>query len=222
MSTKLQLPLLAFLAVAAGCKGVTIIGGNQVQGTGPVTSDTRKVDDFTKISLGSAMQADVKFGDKTSVVVEAQKSILPLIETKVEGGELVISTKGSMSTSEPMLVHIVMKKLESVNASGASKVEVAPLSAASFEAKVDGASKIHLSGKSDSVKFDAEGASTISAEDLAVKDAVATAGGASSVNLGKASTLDVEANGASTITYEGDPTLKRSEKNGASTITTRS
>lgn len=220
MAIDLRFLLVAPVALLVGCR---IVGGSiglhpSTTGSGPKVSEARTVGKFSKIRVSSAIHADVKFGPKPSLKIEAQKSILPKIVTHVAGDELVIETTGSLSTDQGMVAHIVTNDLTAVSASGASTVDVDPLKAQSFDAFAEGASKVNVSGEAKNVKFTVEGASTVNAEKLESTNATVVSSGASTVNLGKTAKLNAQADGASNIHYQGNPTIVRSESNGASNI----
>lgn len=229
--------LIPALALA-GCNGVIGAMTHTVVGTGPQKTETRNVDAFTKVQISNAIEADIKIGEKPSVVVDAKESLLPLVTTSVQDGKLLVSAKESIDSTTPIKVHIVTSNLTFVGGSGASTVDVSqPLKVANFEAEATGASTLTFGGDLGKFKLNAEGASTVkvsgNASELSLtasgasridgdgfdpEDTTVEASGASTVDLGKMKKLNAQASGASTVNYKGNPEVTRSEATGASSV----
>lgn len=99
--------------------------------------------------------------------------------------------------------------------SGASKM-TGMLKADSSDIKLSGASRLSLDGSGGNVKVEASGASSALLSDFAVRDANIELSGASRAELDISGRLDANISGASTLIYEGNPTLGNIEVTGAS------
>jgi hypothetical protein len=84
-----------------------------------------------------------------------------------------------------------------------------------------GSSGLELSGSSDSVTAEVVGASEMDLGAFAVKDMEIDLSGASSGVVTVTGTLSASASGASDLVFQGDPSIRRSDTSGSSSITPR-
>ena len=78
------------VASGGGCGVAWDMGGQAVKGNGKMTQEVRKVEDFTSIELGAAIEATVSYGEETTLRVSADENILPLVKTRVHDGRLIV------------------------------------------------------------------------------------------------------------------------------------
>jgi hypothetical protein len=106
-----------------------------------------------------------------------------------------------------------------VNFSGASKLNIEKINSEKFDADLSGASEfdIKLPSTAKKLVIQASGASNFRGKLLVAKDAIASASGASNIDVQATETLKANASGASTIDYFGSAKVS-SESSGASNI----
>jgi hypothetical protein len=104
-----------------------------------------------------------------------------------------------------------------VVASGASSVG-GEIQAGEMSIEASGASSISLAGGAANLVLEVSGASSVDLESFPVTDLRAELSGASSAVVNASGTLDVEASGASELSYLGNPTLGSVNTSGASTV----
>jgi hypothetical protein len=192
---------------------------SKVTGSGNLASEIRQVDEFTGVQAGSAFRVEITAQKDFEVEVEADDNILPLIKTYVEGGTLKIESEKRIDSRTPIRVRIYAPVIESIDASGASKVSLADAAGSELSVSASGASKVNLAGNVDKLSLDVSGASSIDGEGLNVTDADIEASGASTVGVHVTGTIRAEASGASRITYTGNPTNAEKKSSGASSVT---
>ena len=117
-----------------------------------------------------------------------------------------------------MRVRISAPDIDSVHASGASKVSLTGVKNSELRIDTSGASKLNIAGETESLKVEVSGASNIDAESLKAGNATVDASGASKVNVFVTERLVSEASGASKITYSGTPTSVEQNTSGASKV----
>ena len=94
---------LLFLVLAAASisfASAQIISWKRIKGNGKVQTEERRIGQFDRLIVKGSM--DVNIQQSTSgqaLTIEAESNILPLVETVVEGGTLVIKMKPSLSIS---------------------------------------------------------------------------------------------------------------------------
>ncbi|HWE36656.1 MAG TPA: head GIN domain-containing protein [Isosphaeraceae bacterium] len=224
-STWMTLAVAMATVAVAGCN--LQITGPALQGSGVSKTETRKVDTFHAVEVGGAIKATVKVGDKTEVVIEGDDNIIPLIETKVEDGRLVVRARDgtSYSTKKPLTATITATKLDALEADGASTIDATVaasdamtieasgagnVSATGIDAKevkvtASGASRVTAKGKGTSLTLDASGASHVEAAELAVESAKADLSGASDAKVHASKSVAGDISGASHLDVAGSP-----------------
>ncbi|MPR35517.1 head GIN domain-containing protein [Salmonirosea aquatica] len=203
-----------------------------------VSSRTLDLANFDQLALGSAFTIHVEQGADFSVKATGELNDLDDLETSVSrSGVLEIRYRNTWRTRrERMDIDIVVPSLRSVDFSGASnstvegfeKVPVLDyrLSGASksvFTGSADrlimdlsGASELDLRGSGGVLVGDLSGASQVFAFDYPVAQADLDLSGASRARLRVANLLKVEASGASSLRYRGDPTIEQRLSGGSS------
>lgn len=204
------------LAFSTNCSFGNMSG---VQGSGTSKSEVRDVTGFKKIDAGGAVALDVIVQKEFGVTVEADDNLLANIKTEVSGDTLKIYSEDSISPKTQIKVKISMPAIEGLDISGASSGNVVNVAADSLELKASGASKIMIGGAAKTLKVEASGASTIDTESLQAENADIEASGASRAMVSVTEELNVDASGASKITYIGEPKNIKQNSSGASSVT---
>lgn len=122
---------------------------DQVTGTGPIVTSTRNVEHFNAIESTMSASTEISIGSVYSVKIEAQKNIIPLIETAVEGNQLVIRTKKgvSLNTDRDIIIHITMPEVTGIDVTGSGSVKVLnSITTKSLQLDVSGSGNIETAG----------------------------------------------------------------------------
>jgi hypothetical protein len=185
----------------------------------------RRVDNFDKISIRSAITAYIRQGDKNEVTLEGDSKTLEKVITEVQGEELIVRRDqnwGSWNQRDGMVTaYITVKSLKELEASGASTIrgETDFKTSENFELEASGASKIELDLSTRRLKTEVSGASKIELK-LTADEIRSDISGASTLRIsGKVARQEIEVSGASTY-KAGDVESKRAEidASGASSI----
>ncbi|MGC4121710.1 MAG: head GIN domain-containing protein [Myxococcales bacterium] len=209
-----------------------------VDGNGKLKEELREVPEFHAIHVGGGIQGTVTLGVKASVKVEADENLLPHIRTRVEGGELVVDTKESISPTRPVKLTVVVTRLDgagvsggarltaaasagpkfAVKASGGAKLEVTGIASDECAVDTSGGSSVTLSGKAKKVLVETSGGSHLTATSLSAESARLDTSGASRVELDVSGDAVGEASGASRVSFKGQPQKKQIETSGAARV----
>jgi hypothetical protein len=189
-----------------------------IRGSGVAASEAREANDFTGVDVGGVFQVEITAGREFSVLVDADDNLLQYIKTEVNGDVLHIETTERINSTTPIRVRISAPDIESVGASGASKVTLNGVNNSNLSVDTSGASKVKIEGETAEVKVEVSGASSVDAESLKAKTAEVDASGASSVNLFVTERVVADASGASRISYSGNPTSVEKRTSGASRV----
>lgn len=197
-----------------------------VDGNGHVIKETREVSSFSGLYVGGAFNVFLTQGGSESLSIEADENLMPLIETRVKGNTLEITSKENIGRYKKLNIYINFENLKTLDvsgacevkgeglgfptlrfeASGASDVEL-NLTADDLICDYSGASEITLSGKAGKCNIEMSGANEIDAYDLEVGDMEINASGASDAKIFVTGSLKVRSSGASSIRYKGSPTV---------------
>ncbi|MFN7538819.1 MAG: head GIN domain-containing protein [Bacteroidota bacterium] len=235
------------LSVALGLS--TLVQAQQtIHTVKDANAEKRKVGSFTSIQVDGGIDVYITQGSETGVAVSASsEEYREAIVTEVRGNTLYVAFKYKYSWHNRMAnpkakAYVSVDKLESVNVSGACDLVVAGvlksddlkvvLSGASnlkgelqlnnSQFSLTGASDCRLTGKAERIKVQASGASSFKGYDLNASEADINASGASDVQMSISNSITVEASGASSVHYKGEPRLKGIRVTGASSFSRKS
>ena len=152
--------------------------------------EKRNVSDFTKISFQTGGKMYLRQGSVNSIELEGDEDVLEKIETRVEGGKLIIGYENERSwfnwrsgwEDEKITAYVTVKDLEGLYASGSGSILTqtklvgqnmdirvsgsgnidAEIEAADIEAKVSGSGDLVLKGKAKSIDSNISGSGKIS------------------------------------------------------------
>lgn len=201
---------------------------------------TYEIDDFSELEINSAFEVKVKKGNKYSFHIDGKKSDVDDVVVDRTGDVLSMDFKGDIlrSNRKPreINIYIVMPNLAAVQFGNASKVYVSgfredymdiELNGAAFadfdvdvnsmNAKVEGASKLLLSGSGTKLKAKLSGASTLNSYDFSTDVAEIETHNASIARVYATDHLVINTFGASNVTYKGHASVEI-EKRGSSSV----
>lgn len=201
----LTILMLLIAALVSGCA----FHHDEVLGSGQRQRQKREVPAFTSISTQGDYEVEVSLQKETSLDIEADDNILPLITTDVSNGILRIRSRRAYSTSEPIKLKITTPTLEGLSASGAGKIEISGLQNDKFEIESNGAPTIKASGESKTLHIKANGAGKIDAHKIRAATAFVESNGVAKVEVFASEELNANVNGPSQIVYSGDPKVTK-------------
>jgi hypothetical protein len=189
------------LAGLAGC------GSTGVTGEGPVQSETRKADAFTRIEVSGGIGVTARIGPSYALEVSAQEKILPLIATDVEGDTLRIRSTESYSTSEGVEVAVATPALVGISMSGGSQGRMEGLDAERLEIELSGGAGMTATGTVTSVALNMTGGSRASLENLTATTITLDLSGGATATVQASDRVSGSASGGSRVSVLGDAQL---------------
>jgi hypothetical protein len=126
--------------------GTTNFGSNQVKGSGVVKEESRAVANFAQLSVGVPAVITVSQGSTESLTISADDNLLPLIDTRVVNGELVIAADNQrgFSTKHPIKIRLSVKNLNVVKINGSGDVLGDEIKGEKFEVAINGSGDVHF------------------------------------------------------------------------------
>lgn len=209
-----------------------------VRGNGNIVKQERNISSFSGLEVGGAFRVFLTQGDEEKLVVEADENLLDIIETKVRGGTLIISTNENIKQFKTMNIYLTFKDIDDMeisgachlsgenkfrfndldlDCSGASEVDI-KLSANSLNMDISGASSVDLFGSAERISLDISGASSLDAYELEMVDCDIEVSGAANARISVNNELSAEVSGASKLRYKGNPKIISHEVSGAGSL----
>jgi len=115
--------LIGIVVLTAGICGCSYFGPC-IDGSGPVISDIRDIENFTGVSNTGSFDVYVTHADTFGVEVVAQQNLIPVIETYVSGYTLIVKTQNGtcLRSSIPIRVNVSLPETETLRLSGSGRV----------------------------------------------------------------------------------------------------
>ncbi len=214
---KRTLLLLALVAAMTGCQALKW-GGRGVRGSGVVKTEKRDVGAFTSIDVSGAYEVSIVSQKSPGLEIEGDENILPLVDTYVKDGTLYINSERGFNVKKAIKLRITTTDLQGVSSSGASQITLENVKNEQLVIQTSGASKIEAAGETKSLEIESSGASKVDVQDLRASRVKVSMNGAGRAQVYATEEVNAEANGASNITYYGDPKVVNKSASGAGSI----
>jgi hypothetical protein len=173
---------------------------NTTNGSGNIITQTVDVSDFDSVSLEGSGEVHIEQGQTESLTIEGDDNILPLLDTRVRGNQLVLSTKPNLgiNPSQPIVYRVTVKDLTGLSLDGSGKYFVSPVSSDSMDISLMGSGDIRLdeltTGK---LATELDGSGNILIDDLTATAVDASVNGSGDIELsGKADSQNVSFDGS--------------------------
>lgn len=209
-----------------------------VHGSGNQITETRKVGDFDRVDISGEFKVTIKQDSSASLTINADDNLLKYIKTSVTDGKLRIYSKKNFCSSGELTVHIGVRNVKEIDASGAVSVTSdgkintgdihfglsgatklnLDLNAANVTTEGSGATKLNLTGQASSHSIELSGVGKVEALDFVVGNYNIETSGASKCEINVLNSLSVHSSGASKIRYRGNPATVNNDKSGASSL----
>jgi len=223
---RIQFQFVGIIAVLSILLSSCMFIGPSVKGNGNVKEEVRQVGEFDQVKVSRGMNVYITQGSPAKVVVIADSNLHELIETKVEGGVLKITTRENIRWAEEKKVMVTVEKLTGVGANSGGNVWsqsqiksdnlklnansganlTMDVDAQSLSADCSSGANIKLSGLAKEAELETSSGANLKGEKLIAiqcKMSASSGGNVSSTVTGK---LDAHASSGGNIAYYGEPT----------------
>jgi hypothetical protein len=216
-------------------------------GSGHAASETRELTGFTAVSMRGDIDVVVRPGARESVQVSTDDTLLPLLQTFVEGSgdrrTLRIQWKPGESPRQKArtVVTVDVLKLTAVSASGSGDITIEALKtpalalslSGSSDAKlrqldagqlglnIAGSGDVQASGKAGKFDISIAGSGNVQAREFNADDVSVSIAGSGDARVHAAKTLAVSIAGSGDVEYAGSAVLARSRIAGSGSIRQR-
>jgi len=231
--------VVALMLVVLTSGGLVGCIGENITGSGDLTTETHDLSDFTRIEAQSGFQLEVTMSSTFSIEITADDNVHEYIEVEKSGDTLSIRLRGTrFYHSVTLRAKITMPTLYKIQLSGGSQASITGFSSShDFEVELSGGSQlsgditagdadfelsggsqVNLEGVGDDLSIDASGGSQLDLEDFPIDDASISLSGGSRATINISGTLDADLSGGSRVLYVGDPDLGDIDLSGDSTV----
>ena len=191
--------------LVAGCIGPIILG---VIGSGVAGSATRDVGGYSMIEMRGVARLEVTIGPAQPVEITGDDNIVPLVETVVDNGTLVVRDTTLIHPTLPLVVKVTVPDVSRLLIVSAADAVITGVNNAALTIDISGVGRVSVSGQTQSLTVNVTGTGHLSAEDLTAAATVFLAG-TGRVDVTAVNTLDVTIIGAGLVTYAGSPTISQ-------------
>ncbi len=248
MKRYVLLTLSVLVPFVSACCGIPDLGdlvqqtGQLIQASGNVVSEEFTITGFDGVQVSHAFTVDISQGDEFSVIVDIDENLIEYLQVVKAGNTLKIGLEPDhryVISAATRRAKVTMPELTGLDVSGASQGTISGFKSSSAltidlsgasqlsgdiecgdgRFDVSGASELSLRGSAENLIIGASGASRVELSLFPGVDAKVEASGASRVTVNASGRLDVDASGASHVTYLGRPSLGTIDTSGASSVT---
>jgi hypothetical protein len=200
LRSALLLPIAIATVALTGC-GLT--------DDGPRVTQTRAVDDFTRIDNRGSVDVRLHVGEPQRVRVRAGDKVIDDIHTDVRDGVLRIDFDHHGFGGNDVVVEASVPKLDGVIVSGSGDIDADGIRADAFDVRSDGSADIALTGSVGRLAVDLDGSGDANVAGLIARSARVSLGGSGDASVRADDALDVRLDGSGDVSYHGNPRLTK-------------
>ena len=174
--------VIIFGVVFASCEK-----NNRIEGNYNKTTETRKLESFTKLFIEGDYNLIVVRDSVSEVVIEAESNIVAHIRTVVNGNELTIDSRENLNSNLPINILVRTPDINSFIQSGTGSADVDLLSGEYVELSVSGTANLTANIEADIVYVNSSGSNDLSVN-LESQQIYASIDGTGQINLSGSTT----------------------------------
>jgi hypothetical protein len=212
-SLLLIVPLLLSLTACEWLRGV--------EGSGTRKEEKREGKNFNALRVSGAYDLTVTLGEDESLTLSGDDNLLPLIETSVEGGVLIVKNRKSISPKLPLRLTISAKALRELKVSGSLRGSVTGLDTDVFGLVASGSCRLTLAGRADALTMSVSGSGSLDAAGLRAKVATVKISGSGDADVEVSESLSVKISGSGKVRYGGEPKNVDRDISGSGSVVPR-
>ncbi len=181
-----------------------------IEGNGNSTKESRTLAPFDSVRVQIGADVTITIGKTGPLTIEAEENILPLIETTIEKGKLVISSARSFSSTKPIKITGSAPNITGIELLGSGDINVTALSSDSLAIDLNGSGNVIATGKSTKLKVDLKGSGNVQCYGLAADAVTVEIKGSGNAEVAAESTLIANVIGSGDCNYKGSPKVTAS------------
>ncbi len=171
-----------------------------VVGSGNFVSQNVEVSGFNRVTLEGSGDVYIEQGQIESLSVEADDNIIPLLDMKVSGGELVLRVKPGydVAPSQRIKYHITIKDLSGITTIGSGDFFVGPVKSDDLAISIPGSGDVNIESLTgENLSIDLNGSGNATLDEVEIKTSDTSINGSGDIKLtGKANAQEVTVAGS--------------------------
>ena len=213
---------ITFLLIACNACIVHMNGsGVTIKGSGTIIKESRELMDFYTVEIVGSVDADISSGESFSCNVQGDENLVRLVETTVTNNILEISTEGSYSTKNPLIVYLTMPILEKAKIIGSGDMTISDVTKDKVILTITGSGDITASGSVGILEAVVSGSGDLNLQKLQADHVNVTINGSGDAEVWANQSISAQVNGSGDIIYTGNPEKVYTQVNGSGDITKR-
>lgn len=202
--------LLVMVLVTTAC---TITDSDTtITGSGTVATESRDVDSFDRLVVEGGAQVLIEVGPATSLEVQTDDNVTPVLTTEVRDGRLVLSIESGTSLRDiaPIVYRITTPNLVAVEISGSGDVVAENVDTTDFDVDISGSGDVKLVGIVDTVSLNIAGSGSLNGAELIAVNGDVEISGSGYALVNATAELEISISGSGTVEYLGNPVVTQS------------
>lgn len=211
----------AIISVIAAALILTSCEKSSISGIGNTLTETRPVAPFTGVQADGSSGVEIVKGTQQKVEVIGYANLLPVYETYVSNGNLVVKFRSDYSniSHNNIKVRIEVPQLDFIAVNGSGNVYIQNFVGTDLTTFVNGSGEINASNcKYNSIKTRVNGSGKTKAAQIAVKDADASISGSGVIEVNTSNSFKARISGSGEIKYFGNPSTTDIEVSGSGKV----
>lgn len=201
---------LHLVFILAGVLLLAACNKERIRGSGPVTTESRSVQNFNGIRMSGSSNVHVTKGNSFSVQVKGYSNLLPYFETNVNGTTLELQYRDNVNvTNSNIEVFVTLPELEKLHSSGSATTDVkGNFISDVLDVSISGSGNFSFDGGSaNQFTQSISGSGSIRAFGLQAGKADISVSGSGLSEVQVTSRLHVDISGSGKVYYKGTPQI---------------
>lgn len=198
-----------------------LIFASQLFGVGG-DRETRNLPEFSDLEISGAFEVRIVVGEEQEVIVETKDpDHLDEVITKVSGSSLIVNIDNSWLKNIEAKIYIKVKRLETIQSSGANSIRVKGIDTDRFKISNSGAGSLDLDGRAKYVLYSIAGAASIDAKNLKAEEVKISISGAANASVYASERITGDVSGVASLEYYGNPDIVDVDDSGLGSVRRR-
>lgn len=189
-----------FFLPSLACGSLTT---DSVVGSGEVINQTIDISSFNRVTLEGFGAVFIEQGQTESLSVQTDENILPLLDIRVRGKELILGVKRGfdLTPSQGIIFNLTVRDLNQLTLAGSGTFDVGPVESKDLMVSLIGSGDINIKRVvAEALFIELNGSGNIALEDIDVKTVDTALQGSGDIRLeGKTNRQTVRVTGSGTI-----------------------
>jgi Putative auto-transporter adhesin, head GIN domain len=178
--------------------------GGGLQGDGAAKTETRPVGAFTAVDAATSVDVTVTHGAAGPLTVTADTNLLPLLETEVRGGTLIVRFTSNVRPTVAKIT-VPAPHLSGVHGAAGAHLRADGLDEDALAVDASAGADVHVAGKAKSLAAQASAGAVLDAAGLEAPTVTVHASSGAKMSLGAADTVTGDASSGASVTFRGEP-----------------